>query len=182
MAHLSQQSAVSLQTMWSDEFWTFACHLYKQPGMQAICLDFQDNYQGHVNGLLFAIWCDVTGHLVLSQQNLVQLTCILERSLAEDIAPIRQARLTYTDKSSAAYQTALTQELAAEKRQQQAIIQWAIAQRANTIINRFDNLLQTRLYVHQHMTIGIAQSNLKMHTHALINDIDSIIQRAMPSV
>ena len=76
----------------------------------------------------------------------------------------------------------MTQELAAEKRQQQAIIQWAIAQRANTTINRFDNLLQTRLYVHQHMTIGIAQPNLKMHTHALINDIDSIIQRAMPSV
>lgn len=187
----------SLLTTWVDDFWAFSGKIYGQPGMQAYCLAWQDKYLGHVNGVLFAIWCDVRGYALLTVNNLSELNAVIVRSHTNDVAAIRQARLAHSDKTSAEYKAALSAELAAEQRQQVAIIEWALSQldltsccnyNATPLQNNNEGgdkgiyLQQTQLYLQQHIANYIPDLALKNNTNVLTNNIQSIVQRALPSV
>jgi uncharacterized protein (TIGR02444 family) len=179
---------ISVLKIWVDDFWAFSGKVYGLPNMQAHCIAWQDQYHGHVNGLLFAIWCDVRGYRVLSADNLQQLNTVIVHSHDNDVAPIRQVRLAHSDKSSTDYKAALSTELAAEQRQQEAIIQWALTHLNDQPLDTNDGndkdirLQQTRLYLHGHIANNISDQALKNGAIALTKDIESIAQRALPSV
>lgn len=176
---------------WADDFWAFSGQLYGQLGMQRCCLTWQDDYAGQVNGVLFAIWCDVRGYSVLTSKNLTQLNAVIDQSHQDDVAPIREARLSFSDKSSVDYQAALQAELAAEQRQQIAIIKWALTHAVTSphtstldqgCSDKDTRLLQTQLYLQHHIEHYICDTALKNSAIALTNNIESIAQRALPSV
>lgn len=191
MASNGNNQDPTLLATWVDDFWTFSCQLYSQPGMQACCLAWQDQYAGRVNGVLFAIWCDIRGYSLLTSKNLTQLNAVIDQSHQDDVAPIRRTRLSFSDKSSADYQAALQAELAAEQRQQIAIIKWALIH-PNTSLQDADldqynpdkgkRMLQTQLYLQHHVEHYICDIALKNSATTLTNNIESIAQRALPSV
>lgn len=191
MASNIDNQAPALLATWVDDFWTFSGQLYGQPGMQAYCLAWQDQYAGRVNGVLFAIWCDVRGYSLLTSKNLTQLNAVIDESHQDDVALIRRTRLSFSDKSSADYQAALQAELAAEQRQQIAIIKWALTHAVTSphsstldqgCSDKDTRLLQTQLYLHHHIKNYISDIALKNSAIALTNNIESIAQRALPSV
>jgi uncharacterized protein (TIGR02444 family) len=182
----------ALLNTWVEDFWAFSGKIYAQPGMQAHCLAWQNQYQGHVNGVLFAIWCDVREQTLLTANNLSELNAVIVRSHENDVTAIRQARLAHSDKTSAEYKAALSAELAAEQRQQATIIEWGLTQLnvvtnhsvddTDVAINKGMRLQQTQLYLQQHIANYIPDSALKNDAIVLTKSIESIAQRALPSV
>lgn len=105
-----------------DDLWTLSGRIYAFEGMQTLLLDWQDRYQGHVNGVLFAMWSDIRG-IKLPSNIWTDIQICLDTSHANDVEPLRAFRKATLKSDKDAYQHALHAELEAEKRQQSLLIE-----------------------------------------------------------
>ena len=105
-----------------EDLWTLSGRIYAFEGMQTLLLDWQDLYQGHVNGVLFAMWSDIRG-IKLPSNAWPHIHKCLDTSHANDVAPMRALRKATLKSDNDAYQHALHAELEAEKRQQSLLIE-----------------------------------------------------------
>ena len=105
-----------------DDLWTLSGRIYAFAGMQALLLDWQDMYQGHVNGVLFAMWSDIRG-IKLPSNAWTDIQQCLDTSHANDVAPLRALRKATLKSDNDAYRQALDAELEAEQRQQTLLIE-----------------------------------------------------------
>lgn len=110
------------KTLLADDLWTMSGEIYALAGLQSLLLDWQDIFHGHVNGVLFAIWCDVRC-IKLNHAMWIDIQLSLDASHANDVAPLRALRRMILKSEKDAYQQALHDELMAEKRQQSLLIE-----------------------------------------------------------
>lgn len=108
------------------DLWDFAVALYRQPGVESLCLALQDDWDVDVTVLLFSVWLSMRGLLFDdARRESVQSQC--EPWQAEVIAPLRRARRWLKTQSSqtaavaACRNTIRDAELAAEKLQLQRL-------------------------------------------------------------
>ena len=106
-------------------FWDFACKVYDNPTVQAICLDLQNDEGLDVNCLLFCLWMATSKHGIRDDgfwSDLVTATIDWQQEI---LAPLRGVRNSLKTKSyleqgfseSDLRSSVLDQELSAEKLQ-----------------------------------------------------------------
>lgn len=109
-------------TLTAADFWQFSLHHYRQAGIEAACLQFQDQYQGNVNLALLLHWLD-TQSLTLSSEGLTTLLTTLTHSDRPLQAFRTQRRAQKAHLSTSAYQALLAEELQRERQQQADLVQ-----------------------------------------------------------
>ena len=75
----------------ASPFWDHAVRLYAQPGVEALCLELQDEHGVDVLLLLLALWLTATGHVVDEPLG-ERLQAAANWWRGEVVAPLRRAR------------------------------------------------------------------------------------------
>ncbi len=107
-----------------SSLWDFTLALYRQPGVEALCLSLQDDTGVDVCLLLCAVWLDVRG-VALNQPRLSALHEIARPWQRAVVSPLRQVRRflrepsLHSDELADCRQGVKSAELAAEKWQLQ---------------------------------------------------------------
>ncbi|MGF1685352.1 TIGR02444 family protein [Photobacterium japonica] len=109
-------------TLTAADFWQFSLHHYRQAGVEAACLQFQDQYQGNVNLALLLHWLD-TQSFSLPPQELTALLTTLAHSDPSLQRFRAQRRVQKAHLSTSTYQALLAEELQHERQQQTDLIQ-----------------------------------------------------------
>ncbi|EGM77092.1 TIGR02444 family protein [Rheinheimera sp. A13L] len=110
----------------SEQFWRYSLSLY--PAIKDLCLQWQDNYGVNINLLLFLLYLDKQQQSV-SEAQLLQLEDLLKHFSTEVTQSIRALRRTLpspwleSDMQQPLRQQLLNTELAAEKLEQQLLVQ-----------------------------------------------------------
>ena len=132
-------------------------------------------------------------HMLVEHAFLYNAPAILglpQKQLAEDKKFVQNLDLHIQSGEQLAL-AALQAELAAEQRQQIAIIKWALTHAVTSphtstldqgCSDKDTRLLQTQLYLQHHIEHYICDITLKNSATTLTNNIESIAQRALPSV
>lgn len=110
----------------SEQFWLYSLSLY--PAIKDLCLQWQDNFGVNVNLVLFLLYLDKQQQSV-SETQLQQLEDLLKHFSEEVTQSIRALRRTLpspwleSDMQQPLRQQLLSTELAAEKLEQQLLVQ-----------------------------------------------------------
>ncbi|MDR7121713.1 TIGR02444 family protein [Rheinheimera soli] len=110
----------------SEQFWQYSLSLY--PAIKEVCLQWQDSYGVNINLLLFVLYLDKQQQS-LSEAQLQQLEDLLQHFSTEVTQSIRALRRTLpspwleSDMQQPLRQQLLNTELAAEKLEQQLLVQ-----------------------------------------------------------
>lgn len=110
----------------SEQFWQFSLSLY--PAIKEVCLQWQDSYGVNINLLLFVLYLDKQQQSV-SEAQLQQLEDLLQHFSTEVTQSIRALRRTLpspwleSEMQQPLRQQLLNTELAAEKLEQQLLVQ-----------------------------------------------------------
>lgn len=114
------------KTLNSEQFWHYSLSLY--PVIKDLCLQWQDNYGVNINLLLFLLYLDKQQQSV-SEAQLLKLEDLLQHFSTEVTQSIRTLRRTLpspwleSDMQQPLRQQLLSTELAAEKLEQQLLVQ-----------------------------------------------------------
>lgn len=114
------------KTLSSEQFWHYSLSLY--PAIKEMCLQWQDNFSVNINLLLFLLYLDKQQQS-LSEVQLQQLEDLLKHFSTEVTQSIRALRRTLpspwleSDMQQPLRQQLLSTELAAEKLEQQLLVQ-----------------------------------------------------------
>lgn len=114
------------KTLNSEQFWQFSLNLY--PAIKESCLQWQDNFGVNINLLLFLLYLDKQQQSI-SEAQLLQLEELLQHFSTEVTQSIRSLRRTLpspwleSDMQQPLRQQLLSTELAAEKLEQQLLVQ-----------------------------------------------------------
>jgi uncharacterized protein (TIGR02444 family) len=114
------------KTLNSEQFWLYSLSLY--PAIKEVCLQWQDNFGVNINLLLFLLYLDKQQQS-LSETQLQQLEDLLQHFSSEVTQSIRTLRRTLpspwleSDMQQPLRQQLLSTELAAEKLEQQLLVQ-----------------------------------------------------------
>ncbi len=110
----------------SEQFWLYSLNLY--PAIKDLCLQWQDNFGVNINLLLFLLYLDKQQQS-LNETQLQQLEDLLKHFSTEVTQSIRALRRTLpspwleSDMQQPLRQQLLSTELAAEKLEQQLLVQ-----------------------------------------------------------
>jgi uncharacterized protein (TIGR02444 family) len=110
----------------SEQFWLYSLNLY--PAIKEVCLQWQDNFGVNINLLLFLLYLDKQQQS-LNETQLQQLEDLLKHFSTEVTQSIRALRRTLpspwleSDMQQPLRQQLLSTELAAEKLEQQLLVQ-----------------------------------------------------------
>jgi uncharacterized protein (TIGR02444 family) len=114
------------KTLSSEQFWQYSLSLY--PAIKDLCLQWQDNFGVNINLLLFLLYLDKQQQS-LTEQQLQQLEDLLQHFSSEVTQSIRALRRAMpspwleSDMQQPLRQQLLNTELAAEKLEQQLLVQ-----------------------------------------------------------
>ena len=114
------------KTLSSEQFWQYSLSLY--PAIKDLCLQWQDNFGVNINLLLFLLYLDKQQQS-LTEQQLQQLEDLLQHFSSEVTQSIRALRRAMpspwleSDMQQQLRQQLLSTELAAEKLEQQLLVQ-----------------------------------------------------------
>lgn len=110
----------------SEQFWSYSLSLY--PAIKEVCLQWQDDFDVNINLLLFLLYLDKQQQS-LTEAQLQQLEDLLKHFSTEVTQSIRALRRTLpspwleSDMQQPLRQQLLSTELAAEKLEQQLLVQ-----------------------------------------------------------
>ena len=116
-----------------QSLWNYAVALYAQPGVQAACLELQDEHGLDVNLLLFSAWSAAQGPGLLDIAAIRDCESRVAACRTELIEPLRQLRracragtagLT-SDQLGSLGEQLLAAELAAERAELELLADWA---------------------------------------------------------
>ncbi len=135
----------------ADDLWDYAATRYAQPGVKQLCLQWQDEFGGHVNAVFALLWVQEQGwHLVDFRLSL--WGHLLAQTHQVIVAPVRAKRMAWEDKSSPYYRVLLSDELDAERQQQRHLVQFLFQQRSQQAID-----LPPTTYYEQYVRWHIAE-------------------------
>lgn len=75
-----------------NPFWRFSLRVYATPGVEAECLNLQDESSADVNLVLFAAWLGAERGARLQAEESVELRVFSQRWQKAAVRPVRQAR------------------------------------------------------------------------------------------
>lgn len=158
-----------------EALWSFSLSRYAQPGVAAYCIEWQDCYQGHVNGLLAAAWCQYQGFTFEGRwrdwhDNLTQT------ALAK-VEPLRRIRRAITDKTSLDYKQALSDELEAERQQQGQLLDFLFTTQSGLSADNQDSGSVLHDYASWHIAQFVRPTQ-QIQANALITRIGDAIFNA----
>jgi uncharacterized protein (TIGR02444 family) len=115
--------------------WEFSLAFYARPGVAPACLDLQARLDADVNLLLAALWCGLNGRGRLMAADLAALAAAVATLQRDVVRPLRQARvalkpLAGSDPALAALRAAIKRAELDAEREEQRVLEGAIARRA----------------------------------------------------